>query len=83
MPSINFIKTATTASGIMSKKSNSGALFGMPHVVDGVNRIVYINCNSSITAMGISALMKRYYPGYDGRLVSADALARIKDQLEG
>jgi hypothetical protein len=67
----------------MSKKSNSRAFWGMPHIVDANKRIVYIHCKSAITAMGLSALMKRYYPGYEGRLVSSGALAQIKDQLEG
>ena len=66
----------------MSKKAKAMSLGGMPHVVDGTNRIVYINCTSAIMAMGISAFMKRNYPGYEGQLVSADALARIKEQLE-
>ena len=65
----------------MSKKARVKSLGGIPHVVDGTNRIVYINCTSSIMAMGISAFMKRNYPGYEGQLVSADALARIKEQL--
>jgi len=57
-------------------------LGGMPHVVNANNRTVYINCSSAITAMGISALMKRDYPGYQGQLVSSKALEELKKQLE-
>ena len=50
----------------------------MPCVVDHENKLVYIKCSSCITAMGIPALVKQYYPGYTGKLVSLDHLVNLK-----
>ena len=54
----------------------------MPTVVDHDNKIVYLKCSSSITAMGIPALVKKYYPGYIGKLVTFEYLEKLRGQLK-
>ena len=56
-------------------------MWGMPFIVDHQNQIVYLKCSSSITAMGISALVKQHYPGYTGKLVSLEYLEKLRDQF--
>ena len=53
----------------------------MPSIVDHQNQIVYLKCSSAITAMGIPALVKQYYPGYTGKLVSLEHLEKLRDQF--
>ena len=55
--------------------------FPFDHVVKYDTKEVWIICGSSITAMGIRALMKKYYPGYTGRIGSSDHLEKFKNQL--
>ncbi len=67
----------------MSKKRrDENQLWGMPTVVDHDNKIVYLKCSSSITAMGIPALVKKYYPGYTGKLVTLEYLEKLRGQLK-
>lgn len=56
-------------------------IWGMPSVVDHQNQIVYLKCSSAITAMGIPAIVKQYYPGYTGKLVSMEHLENLRDQF--
>ena len=56
-------------------------MWGMPFVVDHQNQIVYLKCSSAITAMGIPAIVKQYYPGYTGKLVSMEHLKNFRDQF--
>lgn len=62
-------------------KNNENQIWGMPCVVDHENKLVYIKCSSSITAMGIPAIVKEYYPGYKGKLVSLEYLEKMRGQL--
>lgn len=62
------------------KKVNESNLWGMPSVVDHENQIVYLKCSSSITAMGIPALVNKYYPGYKGKLVTLEYLEKLRGQ---
>jgi len=67
----------------MSKnKVNENEIWGMPCTIDHENKRVYLKCSSAITAMGISALVEKYYPGYKGHLVSLNRLSEIRDSLE-
>lgn len=59
-------------------KNTENKLWGMPFVVDDQNQIVYLKCDSAITAMGISAMVEKHYPGYTGKLVSQEYLEEIK-----
>jgi len=66
---------------VFKKKVNENKLWGMPSIVDHQNQIVYLKCSSAITAMGIPALVKQYYPGYTGKLVSMEYLEKLRDQF--
>jgi hypothetical protein len=55
--------------------------FPLEHVVKYDTKEVWIKCDSSITAIGIPALVDKYYPGYIGRIVSEDCLDAMRNQL--
>ena len=55
--------------------------FPLEHVVKYDTKEVWIKCDSSITAMGIPALVEKYYPGYTGHIASVDCLEKLKNQL--
>ena len=55
--------------------------FPLDHIVNRDTKEVWIKCNSSITAMGILALVSKYYPGYVGKIASEEYLSNLKDQL--
>ena len=55
--------------------------FPLDHVVKYDTREVWVKCNSSITAMGIPALVNKYYPGYRGYIGSEEYLNQLRNQL--
>ena len=55
--------------------------FPLDHVVKYDTKEVWVKCNSSTTAMGIHALIKKYYPGYTGHIASEDYLEELKNQM--
>ena len=55
--------------------------FPLDHVVKYDTREVWVKCNSSITAMGIPALVNKYYPGYRGHIGSEEYLNQLRNQL--
>ena len=55
--------------------------FPFEHVVKYDTKEVWIKCNSSITAMTISTLVNKYYPGYVGHIASEEYLKELKNQL--
>jgi len=55
--------------------------FPLEHVLKYDTKEVWIKCDSSITAMGIQALVDKYYPGYIGRIASEDYLDGMRNQL--
>jgi len=55
--------------------------FPLEHVVNYETQEVCVICDSSITAMGIPTIVKRFYPGYKGRIVSREHLEKLKNQL--
>jgi len=44
--------------------------FRLKHTVLEDTKEVLVVCTSAITAMGISAMVKRYYPGYTAKIIS-------------
>ncbi len=44
--------------------------FRLKHIVLEDTKEVLVVCTSAITAMGISAMVKRYYPGYTAKIIS-------------
>jgi hypothetical protein len=55
--------------------------FPLDHIVKYDTKEVWIKCDSSTTAMGIPALIKKYYPGYVGRIATQEHLDQLKNQL--
>ena len=56
-------------------------LNGLPHFVDEENKTAWIRCSSSITAMGIPALVNKYYPGYKGSIASEEYFQKLKETV--
>jgi hypothetical protein len=52
--------------------------FPFDHVVKYDTKEVWVRCNSAITAMGIEALVNKYYPGYTGHIASQNYLETLK-----
>ena len=44
--------------------------FRLKHIVLEDTKEVLVVCTSAITAMGISAMVKRYYSGYTAKIIS-------------
>jgi hypothetical protein len=55
--------------------------FPFEHVVKYDTKEVWVKCDSAITAMGIPALVEKYYPGYKGHIGSKEFLEKLKIQL--
>ena len=53
----------------------------LEHVVNHDTKEVWVLCQSSITAMGVPAMVKRYYPGYKGHCGSKEYLEKLRNQL--
>lgn len=56
--------------------------FPLEHVVKYDTKEVWIFCKSSTTALGIPALVKKYYPGYVGKIATSEYLDQLRNQLE-
>jgi hypothetical protein len=56
--------------------------FPFEHVVKYDTKEVWISCTSSITAIGIPALVEKYYPGYTGHIASEDYLNKLRNQID-
>ena len=54
--------------------------FPFEHVVKYDTKEVWVKCDSAITAMGIPALVEKYYPGYRGHIGSAEYLNKLRNQ---
>ena len=54
--------------------------FPFEHVVKYDTKEVWVKCDSAITAMGIPALVEKYYPGYKGHIGSAEYLNQLRNQ---
>ena len=47
--------------------------FPLKHIVNEKEKVVWVLCESVITAMGITAMMNKHYPGYEAKLVNRDS----------
>jgi len=54
--------------------------FPLEHVVKYDTKEVCVICDSAITAMGVSAIVEKFYPGYKGRIVSRENFEKLKNQ---
>ena len=55
--------------------------FPLEHIVKSDTQEVWVICESAITAMGIGAMVKKFYPGYRGKIVSRQIFDEHKNQL--
>jgi hypothetical protein len=55
--------------------------FPLEHVVKCDTKEVWVKCDSAITAMGIGAMVEKYYPGYTGHIGSTGYIEKLKNQL--
>ncbi len=55
--------------------------FPFEHVVKYDTKEVWIKCSSVTTALGIPALVKKYYPGYVGKIATDQHLDQLRNQL--
>jgi hypothetical protein len=55
-------------------------MWGMPCVVDHQNQIVYLKCSSAITAIGIGAMVNKFYPGYRVHCASLEYIDKLRNQ---
>jgi hypothetical protein len=56
--------------------------FPFEHVVKYDTKEVWVKCDSAITAMGIPALVEKYYPGYRGHIGSAEYLNKLRNRID-
>jgi hypothetical protein len=56
--------------------------FPFEHVVKYDTKEVWVKCDSAITAMGISAAVKQFYPGYTGHIASEDYLNTLRQTVQ-
>jgi hypothetical protein len=55
--------------------------FPFEHVIKYDTKEIWIACSSATTALGIPALVKKYYPGYTGKIATPEYLNQLKNQL--
>ncbi len=55
--------------------------FSLEHFVKSDTKEVWVRCDSAITAMGIGAMVEKYYPGYKGHIGSQEHIEKLKNQL--
>ena len=55
--------------------------FPLEHVVKCDTKEVWVACSSVTTALGIPALVEKYYPGYRGHIGSKEYLETLRNQL--
>jgi len=54
--------------------------FPFEHVVKYDTKEVWVKCDSAITAMGIGAVVKQFYPGYTPHIASGEYLNKLRNQ---
>jgi len=55
--------------------------FPLDHIVKYDTKEILVKCTSSITAMGLSSLVSKYYPGYTPKIATEEYLNKLKNQL--
>jgi hypothetical protein len=50
--------------------------------VDCNTKTVWILCDSAITAMGIGVITKKFYPGYNPKIVSKEFFDSLNNQKQ-
>ena len=55
--------------------------FPFDHVVDCNNKNVWVTGINSITGIGLSKLVEKYYPGFRVQIATKDYFDKLKNQL--
>tara|TARA_B100001250_G_C19752378_1_gene768388 strand:- start:255 stop:479 length:225 start_codon:yes stop_codon:yes gene_type:complete len=55
--------------------------FWLPHIIDEENKVVWVRIQSSITAMGMSAFKKRYFPNYELKIPTPEYWEELKKKF--
>jgi len=55
--------------------------FPLEHVVKHDTQEVWVICDSAITAMGIPAMVQKYYPGYTAKIASKEYFETLKNKM--
>jgi hypothetical protein len=55
--------------------------FPLEHLVKHDTKEVLVICDSAITAMGIPAIVKKFYPDYKGKIASREHFDKLKNQF--
>jgi hypothetical protein len=73
---VNLIQKSKTKHLLMKKTK-----FSLEYVVNHDTKEVWVICDSAITAMGIPAMVKEFYPGYTGKIASREYFETLKNEL--
>jgi hypothetical protein len=55
--------------------------FPLEHVVKYDTQEIWVKCDSSITAMGLPELVKKYYPGYTAKIGTHEYLETLRNKI--
>jgi hypothetical protein len=56
--------------------------FPFDHIVKYDTKEVWIKCTSAMTAIGLSSLVSKYYPGYIAKIASENYLDSLRNQFQ-
>jgi hypothetical protein len=56
--------------------------FPLPHIVDCNEKVVWVLCDSAITAMGVGSIVKQFYPGYTPQIASKEYFQTLNNQKQ-
>jgi len=63
-------------------KNRKNSYFPLQHLIKEETREVFVICDSAITTMGIPALIRKFYPGYSGKIVSREKFDNLQNQMQ-
>jgi hypothetical protein len=55
--------------------------FPLEHVIKYDTKEVWVICDSAITAIGVPAIVEKFYPGYKGKIASREYFEKLKSRL--
>ena len=65
---------------LRNRKLEGGGLF-RPHIFDEEKKKIWVLCESSITAMGISSYFRSAFPDYELCLCNRETFLKIEDKI--
>jgi len=63
-------------------KNRKKSHFPLQHLIREKTGEVFVICNSAITAMGIPALIRKFHPGYTGKIVCRETFDNLQSDIE-